>query len=194
MLFRSPNRKFLETIERNTDRLIALVQDLLQLSSLESGGEIGKEKIFLSELTQRVLSQLEPIKNAMGHEIVKTLKAETLNADPRRVEQVLYNLLENAIKYVPPRGKIEVSWAQDNHGVYLSVADNGPGIPLEYRERVFERFYRVDSARSRDQGGTGLGLSIVKHIMQRHGGKIWIEEGPEGKGARFSCFFPSEMD
>jgi two-component system phosphate regulon sensor histidine kinase PhoR len=184
------SRKFLETIERNTDRLIALVHDLLNLSSLESGAEIEREPIPLTELTNRVLSQLESLRTAKRHEIAVEVGATTLYADPKRVEQVVYNLVENAIKYVPPGGKIDVSWHEEGGGIQLEVSDNGPGVPLEHHGRVFERFYRVDSGRSRDQGGTGLGLAIVKHIMQRHGGKVSVDTGPDGHGSRFVCDFP----
>jgi two-component system phosphate regulon sensor histidine kinase PhoR len=108
------------------------------------------------------------------------------------VEQVLFNLVENAIKYVPAGGHISVEWLPlAEGGVQLSVTDDGPGIPREHHGRVFERFYRVDSGRSREQGGTGLGLAIVKHIMQRHGGSASVQSGPGGHGARFVCVFPA---
>ncbi|HEY8278326.1 MAG TPA: ATP-binding protein [Bdellovibrionota bacterium] len=185
-----PSRKFLETIERNTDRLIALVHDLLNLSSLESGAEIEREQVQLAELTSRVLGQLESVRAAKRHEISVKIGTPVLCADPKRVEQVLYNLVENAIKYVPAEGKIDVNWEIAEGAARLHVIDNGPGIPSEHHSRVFERFYRVDSARSRDQGGTGLGLAIVKHIMQRHGGNVSVSSGSGGKGTHFTCSFP----
>ncbi len=185
-----PSRKFLETIERNTDRLIALVHDLLNLSSLESGAEIEREEIPLDELTSRVLGQLETLRASKRHEITVKIGVPILWADPKRVEQVIFNLVENSIKYVPPGGKIDVAWALAEGTVQLRVADNGPGILPEHHSRVFERFYRVDSSRSRDQGGTGLGLAIVKHIMQRHGGNVSAQSGPGGRSAIFLCTFP----
>ncbi len=108
-------------------------------------------------------------------------------ADETRTEQVLSNLLENAVKYGREGGTVTVGGRDAGAGkVEVFVQDDGPGIPPESLERVFERFYRVDKARSREQGGTGLGLSIVKHIVQSHGGKVWVESEP-GKGAKF-CF------
>src|SRR5262249_26992889 len=135
--------------------------------------------------------QLEPMRKSKKHEITVNVRAPQLCADPKRVEQVLFNIAENSIKYVPAGGTISVDWdpAADG-GVELSVTDDGPGIPPEHHGRVFERFYRVDSARSRDQGGTGLGLAIVKHIMQRHGGKVSLYPGAGGRGSRFVCTFP----
>ncbi|MGZ3737662.1 MAG: histidine kinase dimerization/phospho-acceptor domain-containing protein, partial [Bdellovibrionota bacterium] len=127
-----PSRKYLETIEHNTDRLIALVHDLLNLSSLESGADIEREQIQLADLTARVLGQLDSLRAAKGHEITTTVETPTLLADPKRVEQVLFNLVENAIKYVPAGGKITVSWTLEEEGVQLAVTDNGPGIPPEH--------------------------------------------------------------
>lgn len=189
----TPSRKFLEAIERNTDRLIALVHDLLNLSSLDSGAELEGERIDVEELTHRVLSQLETLRAAKRHEIEVKIDVPQLWADPKRVEQVLFNLVENSIKYVPADGKIIVEWAHSGNSVQLHVHDNGPGIAREHHARVFERFYRVDSARSRDQGGTGLGLSIVKHIMQRHGGHVTLLSDAS-RGAHFVCTFPPSKE
>jgi two-component system phosphate regulon sensor histidine kinase PhoR len=185
----STARRFLATIERNTDRLIALVQDLLSLSALESGTDIEKEEIDLEDLCHRVATQVEPLRAEKRHELSFRTEAPTLYADPKRIEQVLFNLVENAIKYVPPGGHIDVKWAEGPGEVRLHVKDDGPGIPVEHHARVFERFYRVDSARTREQGGTGLGLAIVKHIVQRHGGRVRVQGGL-GLGTEFICSFP----
>jgi len=100
------------------------------------------------------------------------------------------NLLDNAIKYGGSEGTVTIRGRTGQDGtIELCVADNGPGIPEDARERIFERFYRLDKARSREQGGTGLGLSIVKHIIQCHGGKVWVESEP-GKGSRFFFSLP----
>ncbi len=187
----SSSQKFLETIERNTDRLIALVHDLLTISSLESGTDLQKEVIDLEALTSRVVNQLDNLKAAKDHQLQMNIETKVLFADPKRIEQVLYNLLENAIKYVPAKGHICVSWKEEGNEVRLHVLDDGPGIPEEHHGRIFERFYRVDSARTREQGGTGLGLSIVKHIVLRHGGKVKVQAGPQ-KGTEFICTFPLE--
>lgn len=191
----SPNRKFLDTIERNTDRLISLTHDLLNLSALESGVEIERQDIKLEEFTARVLAQLEGQRLAKRHKITtKIAGVTTLCADPKRLEQVLVNLVENSIKYMPAGGEITVEWSAVSEGTQLRVFDNGPGILPEHQSRVFERFYRVDSSRAREQGGTGLGLAIVKHIMQNHGGKVVARTNPAGHGADFVCTFPTSRE
>ena len=108
-----------------------------------------------------------------------------VRADADRIQQVLFNLVDNAIKYGHPEGRVWIN-ARPAEGPFaeVSVRDNGPGIPPDSLDRVFERFYRADKARSREQGGTGLGLSIVKHIVQSHGGKAWVESEP-GRGTTF---------
>lgn len=186
--------KFLEVIARNADRLMRLIEDLLDLSSLESSEaneEISqiKSEVDLRELTNKVLQQLEPRRAEKKHTIEAFYEAQGVQAEPERTEQVLVNLLENAIKYTPPEGKLKVRWARSPETVRLHVSDNGPGIPAEHQSRLFERFYRVDQARSRELGGTGLGLAIVKHIMQRHGGSAWVVS-ELGKGSEFICEFP----
>jgi len=183
--------KHIEIITRNVDRLIALVSDLLNLSSLESGGSsLELSSIDLKELTERVLLSLEEKRAEKEQNITSRFSANTLEADSRRVEQVMYNLVENAIKYAPKGKTIEIIWEKLNEKeICLHVLDDGPGIPPEHHPRLFERFYRVDKARTRDAGGTGLGLAIVKHIMQRHGGNIRVQ-GAIGKGTEFICTFP----
>ena len=114
----------------------------------------------------------------------------TATADENRLEQVLANLVDNAIKYGHEKGMVSVGGQKTGDDqIELFVQDDGPGIPVESLDRVFERFYRVDKARSREQGGTGLGLSIVKHIVQNHGGKVWVKSEP-GKGATFFFTLP----
>lgn len=183
------HKKFLETIERNTDRLIALVQDLLNLSSLESGADLEMQDIELRPLTERVILQLDSYRAEKNHKITTQFLTTSLYADPKRIEQVIFNLLENAIKYVPAGGNIEILW-DEKKDKRLIVSDDGPGIPPEQHNRIFERFYRLDSARTREQGGTGLGLAIVKHIVQRHGGKV-IVQSRKIQGTEFICTFPS---
>src|SRR4029450_6409997 len=112
-------------------------------------------------------------------------------ADPDRLEQVFVNLVDNAIKYGRVKGRVTVRGPPVNGHVEMCVADDGPGIPPEARERVFERFYRVDKARSRDSGGTGLGLSIVKHIVQAHGGEVSLQS-ELGTGTTFFFSVPPD--
>lgn len=178
----------LEKVARNTDRLLSLVNDLLDLSSLESGVELQRGRVSLRELTEKVLIQLEPIRLARSHQIEATYAVDSMHGDARRLEQVLTNLVENALKYTPDNGRVTIRWETKGESVVLRILDNGPGIPAEHHPRLFERFYRVDRARSRDGGGTGLGLAIVKHIVQRHGGTVEVRNAPE-RGTEFVCTF-----
>lgn len=177
---------FLDIIGSNVSRLKSLLDDLLDLSSLESGKELNMELVEVSQVTESVMKQVAPSQ----HPVTIEYGFEQLWGDFKRLEQVLRNLLENAVRYVPAGGKIEVIWDFSAEGhPRLRVRDNGPGIAPEHQARLFERFYRVDEGRSRDTGGTGIGLSLVKHIMQRHGGRIWVTS-QVGRGSEFVCEFP----
>jgi two-component system phosphate regulon sensor histidine kinase PhoR len=187
---RQVSREFLDIIARNVERLMALIGDLLDLSALESTDVLQKTQVPVEELTSRVARQLQGAIVAKNQVLDIEVGVPVVTADPKRVEQVLVNLLDNANKYTPIGGKIFVRWDGNSHDVTLRVKDNGPGIPPEHHGRLFERFYRVDKARSREQGGTGLGLAIVKHIMQRHGGEVWVES-KMGAGSSFVCRFPN---
>ena len=184
--------RFLQNIDKHADRLTFLIEDLLTISRLESGKVLfNLQTANLREIADRVVEDLRARaaekRIMLNNEIPEDL---TANVDASRLQQVFFNLVDNAIKYGRPEGCVKVLAA--NHGkgsVKMSVQDDGPGIPSDSCERVFERFYRVDKARSRDQGGTGLGLSIVKHIVQCHGGKVWVESEP-GKGATFHFTLP----
>ena len=170
--------RFLQTIEKHTDRLTYLIEDLLTISRLESGQIVmNVQPVELKAVAQRVLEDLRSraeeknvvIENALAGELVA-------RADADRLEQVLFNLVDNAIKYGRNPGSVIIGGkAVPDRKVEMWVRDDGPGIPAEARERVFERFYRADRARSREKGGTGLGLSIVKHIVQAHGGEVWVQ-------------------
>jgi len=184
--------RFLQTIEKHADRLTYLIEDLLTISRLESGRIVmNMQRVELRPVVDDVLNDLKSragdkdvvLENQVPEEIV-------VRADADRIQQVLFNLVDNAIKYGRPDGRV---WIQARLAVEqlieVSVCDNGPGIPPEAIDRVFERFYRVDKARSREQGGTGLGLSIVKHIVQYHGGTVWAESELE-RGTTFSFTLP----
>lgn len=184
--------KFLQTIDRNARRLDLLIQDLLIISSLESGRvSLSLGTVNLHALTDRMLADFKSRAEARHVKLVGTVPELSAHADEARLEQVLGNLLENAVKYGRDGGTVTVGGRATPDGILeMFVQDDGPGIPAEALERVFERFYRVDKARSRDQGGTGLGLSIVKHIVHSHGGRVWVESQP-GKGAKFFFTLPS---
>ncbi len=186
--------RFLQTIEKHADRLTFLIEDLLTISRLESGQIVlSVQPTELTPLVDHVLEDLSARATEKGITLRNTIPQETkVRADGDRLEQVLFNLIDNAIKYGKQDGVVEVSGrVNDDNLMEVSVHDDGPGIPEDARERVFERFYRVDRARSRDAGGTGLGLSIVKHIVQSHGGEVWIESEP-GKGSTFFFTLPRE--
>ncbi len=181
--------KFAGIIHNHAERLTSLINDILTLSYLESktvtlelnsldvSGTINKACMLLAE--SAAFKKINLL-NEVGPGIPRIM------ADQGRLEQVMVNLIDNAIKYTPEGGSIRIFAEQIANSVKLSVEDSGIGIPLKDQSRIFERFYRVDAARSREQGGTGLGLSIAKHIMQLHGGEITVNSTP-GKGSTFTC-------
>lgn len=184
--------KYIEVVNRNVDRLLALVGDLLDLSSIESGIKIGIKKCKTRDVTQTVLDQVSRLQNEKNIQISTIYHAGEFDGDDARAQQVLLNLIQNAIQYIPSNHKIEICWESVENGVQLRVKDNGPGISQEHLSRLFERFYRVDASRNRENGGTGLGLAIVKHIMQRHGGSVRVIS-QMSVGTEFICYFPNHM-
>ncbi len=187
--------KFLRTIERNANRLDLLIQDLLTISALESGRvTLELQPVNLKALAEKVFSHLQSKAENKNVTLVNELPESTVNADANRLDQVLTNLVDNAIKYGRADGTVTVGGKTLADGTWeIFVRDDGPGIPAAAIDRVFERFYRVDKARSRDQGGTGLGLAIVKHIVQAHGGEVRCESEP-GQGATFFFTLPVAAD
>jgi two-component system phosphate regulon sensor histidine kinase PhoR len=182
---------FLRIIARNAERLDLLIQDLLTISALESGRvQLQLQPVSLRVLADKVLADLKSRATAREVTLKNELPDLTAQADANRLEQVVANLVDNAIKYGQSHGSVVVGGKTlENGKIEVFVKDDGPGIPAESLDRVFERFYRVDKARSREQGGTGLGLSIVKHIVQNHGGEVWANSEP-GKGATFYFTLP----
>ena len=185
------SEKFLRTVERNARRLDALIQDLLAISELESGRvKLSPVSVHLSDVVDKVFSDLKGRAVARDVKLVNESGSLDVTADDGRLQQVLTNLVDNAIKYGRAGGTVGVGGhPMDGSKVQVFVRDDGPGIPPEALERVFERFYRVDKGRSRDQGGAGLGLSIVKHIVQSHGGEVWVTS-ETGKGTTFFFTLP----
>jgi two-component system phosphate regulon sensor histidine kinase PhoR len=185
-------QRFLKIIERNTQRLDLLIQDLLTISALESERiKLALLPTNLRPLADKIFADLHARADIKNIQLINELPELTALADANRMDQVLANLVDNAIKYGRAQGRVTVGGKMvDDHKIEIFVRDDGPGIPPEALDRVFERFYRVDKARSRDQGGTGLGLSIVKHIVQAHGGKVWVES-ELGKGAAFYFTLPA---
>jgi two-component system phosphate regulon sensor histidine kinase PhoR len=182
--------QFLDIVSRNVTRLIELVNDLLSLSTLDSNAELKLEMMEPLVISNQVVSELAPMAAAKNQAIRIVGQVPPFLADASKVDQVLRNLVSNAIKYGPEGKMIQVRWETGGpRTVLLKVIDEGPGIPEEHHSRLFERFYRVDRGRSRDIGGTGLGLAIVKHIMEIHGGEVRVESQP-GQGSEFVCQFP----
>lgn len=179
--------QFLTRIHNHAERLATLIGDLLTLSALESGNlALQPALLTLNSAVDSVCTLLEEKADAKGITIDRSAIADAppVLADRSKLEQVLFNLLDNAIKYTPEHGSIVVSATTADGMVRVAVADTGIGIPARDLPRIFERFYRVDPARSREIGGTGLGLAIVKHIVQLHGGTVTVESTP-GQGSTF---------
>lgn len=182
--------KFLDIVSRNIDRLIDLVGDLLSLSALDSDSELKLEMIHPLEISEHIVSEMAVLAGEKNISIRVIGSAPPFMADASKVEQVLRNLVSNAVKFIPNGKSVQIRWEEDGaKAVVLRVIDDGPGIPEEHLDRLFERFYRIDKGRTRDAGGTGLGLAIVKHIMQSHKGTVTVTSSP-GKGSEFVCTFP----
>lgn len=195
--------RFLEIILKQSDRLNLILEDLLELSKIESGRVSFKEApTDIRAVVERAMSLIQPLADKKGHRLSSSIGADLplVIGDEDRLGQVLTNLLDNAVKYTPRNGTITVAGrlapetigkASSNQFIELTVSDTGIGIPALDRPRVFERFYRVDKARSRELGGTGLGLAIVKHIVEGHGGQVWAEAN-QPQGTRFVVRLPVE--
>ena len=183
--------KFLQTIERHANRLALLIEDLLTSSELESGRAVLHLKpVALRPFAAKVIEDFAPRAQARGVKLLNEAPDLTVHADADRLQQVFANLVDNAIKYGRAGGSVTIGGqVLDAKRVQLWVRDDGPGLPPDAVGRIFERFYRVDKARSREAGGTGLGLSIVKDIVQAHGGEVWAESQP-GQGATFFFTLP----
>ena len=181
---------FSERIYKEARRLITLIEDIIKLSKLdEESVELEKEDVDLYELTREIVSRLSP--QAAQKNIRIELSGESVHYHGIRqiLDEMVYNVCENAVKYNYENGKVSV-WAGNTlNGPKISVSDTGIGIPKEHQERIFERFYRVDKSHSKERGGTGLGLSIVKHGALLHGAKVSVES-EEGRGTKISMQFP----
>jgi two-component system phosphate regulon sensor histidine kinase PhoR len=178
---------------KHADRLGRLVDDLLTISRAESRSvPLEVQRIDLHDLLRRVVEQFdEPIRSQAATVRITAADGDlTLEADAVRLEQVFLNLLENALKYGNRPGlTIDLYVERGGPNIHVQVTDNGPGIPREDQEHVFERFYRVHKDRSRETGGTGLGLSIVKNVVQAHGGNVSVRSAP-GEGSTFVVVLP----
>ena len=183
--------EFMQDMNHEIDRLTGIITDLLTLTRMDSEkGEMKKEPVDMSALTTEVIHLLRPVAEKRRQRIESAISSDLMmDGDRDRLYQILYNLTDNAIKYSPDGGRINVSLREEEDGLTWRVRDNGVGIPEEDQAHIFERFYRVDKARSRETGGTGLGLSIVKQLVTMHGGDITVRSEP-GKGSEFKVVFP----
>lgn len=186
------NMRFLGVIRRNAERMHSLIADILELSLIESGNvSVTIREVKLSAAVQDVLNSLSARAREREVTLVNEIGAEAVVfADLARLEQMLTNLVDNAIKFNRPGGMVTVDFSTSNGFDAITVTDTGEGILPEHATRIFERFYRADRARSREIGGTGLGLAIVKHLARLHGGEVSVNS-PLGSGATFRIELPA---
>jgi signal transduction histidine kinase len=164
-------------INNEINRLSHVISDLLSLVQIDTRSmQLNREDIDFSEIVRNAVRKLMPIAQDR-HQLITVNAAEAclMYADGLKLTQVVYNLIDNAVKYTQPAGQIAVTLTKNNKEAFLTVQDNGPGVPPEDQAQIFDRFYRVDKARSRETGGTGLGLSIVSQIVQLHGGTVSVK-------------------
>lgn len=185
------NERFLGIIRRNAERMHSLIADILELSLIESGNvTIDVREVNLNSAVQDVLTALSAKASERNVELKNEVPVgSVVSADFVRLEQMITNLVDNAIKFNRQGGKVSVGFAADDRHTFISVSDTGEGLLPEHSERIFERFYRADRARSRDIGGTGLGLAIVKHLARLHGGEVFVNS-VLGTGTTFRIELP----
>ena len=183
-------QRFLSIIRKNASRMHSLIDDILELTAIEGGNvPLRAATIDLHMLVQDVCASLAAKASAHNVTLKNNVAPEVMvYADERRLEQMLTNLIDNGIKFSREHGTVTISYESDTRDK-ISVQDNGDGIPSQHLERLFERFYRVDRARSRDMGGTGLGLAIVKHLALLHRGEVTVTS-ELGKGSTFTIHLP----
>ena len=183
-------KPFAEKIYKEANRLISLIADIIQLSQLDEGGsQFQMQQVALDMVMEEVEQRLQPLAEKKDVSLTMLAEPVTVQGNRQVLQEILYNLCENAIKYNKPQGTVQMSLQQLDGKAVVTVADTGIGIPVEEQQRVFERFYRVDKSHSRIIGGTGLGLSIVKHGVQMHHGEISMES-ELGEGTRIVVRLP----
>ncbi len=184
-------RRFLQELQDQTERLTALLDDLLELACLDAGRrEMTKDVVALDDVVDASVEKLSAVAEQKGQRVQTNVpKGLAVRGDAQAFERVMVNILDNAVKYTGEGGQITVTATEEGETALIEVADSGPGIPEADQSRIFERFYRVDRARSRRLGGTGLGLSIVKHIVELHGGQVGVTS-TVGEGSTFWVRLP----
>ncbi len=189
---REHNVLFLKRIAEQAERLHNLIVDLLRLARIEAGTDVFEiQKLSASKIITQACDEHLAVAKSKGVALIVDAAGESvrLKADPDGLRTILDNLLDNAINYTPRGGRVTVRWGRQDDAAFIEVADTGIGIPPEHQSRVFERFHRVDKARSRDAGGTGLGLAIVKHLVQVFGGRVDVESEVD-QGSTFRVTLP----
>lgn len=187
--------RYLNIILEETLRLRRLVDELLDLSHIEAGHlDIKKNSISIESIVEKVSKKVHPLCDSKKIELEIDIQGDIplIVADEDRIEQVLINLVDNAVRYSPKDSKVTVKVRPSDEGVIVTVKDSGQGIPPEELPFVWERFYKVDKSRERKKSGTGLGLAIVKKIVELHNGRVWAQNCDEG-GAEFSFYLPSSV-
>ena len=185
-------RERVATIDIETGHLVQMINELLDLSRIEQSSTVVRhDEVQVPPLVEASMRRLHTFAERQGVVLIELVPEDLppIRGDEDRLDQLLMNLLHNAIKFSPDGGTVTVTTDEHPDGVVISVSDQGEGIPKKDQTRVFERFYKVDRARQRGQGGTGLGLAIARHIAEAHGGRIWLES-EEGRGSTFSFSLP----
>lgn len=186
--------RFAGNIYTEAQRLILLVEDIIRLSQLDEGAAgMGREQVNLAQLVRETVSSLDSVASEAQVTVETELENVSVNGIEQLLSGVVYNLTDNAIKYNHPGGTVTIRLRERGEQAILQVADTGVGIPEESRERIFERFYRVDKSRSKAVGGTGLGLSIVKHAVMIHRGTIHVDS-TLGKGTTITVTLPKDSE
>ena len=196
-------RRSLVRVQHQAERLADLINDLLDISRIEAGRiQMKQEEISVSEIAEQRIEEISPQADAKSIEL-RLFASESLPqtiGDQERIGQVFTNLIGNAIKFTPESGKIAVRISangtlsgKSDKALHIEVIDTGEGIPIEERERVFNRFHQLGNINTRQEGGSGLGLSIVKSIVESHGGTVWVDDGYEGRGSNFQFTLPIEL-
>lgn len=183
-------KELLKPILVSVKNMSELMDDLLNLSKLDTGGKLVKLQLSTQAITEDILNEVSTVQQLTQKKIKIKYDASMIWANEDSIKQILRNLIINAIKYSGEMDSVEIEWLKSNSSVILKVRDFGPGIPKEHQDRVFERFYRIDKGRGRNQGGTGLGLALVKNHMLNHGGHIQLISD-SGQGCEFICEFPN---
>ena len=183
--------EMLEPILQSSDQMSDLMDELLNLSKVDVTTSLIKTSLSTEAVTNEVLNEVGNLLSMNQKKVTIVNQAESVYANAESLKQILRNLLVNAIKYSGDSSEIQIQWRQDPGSTYLTVKDNGPGISKEHQDRIFERFYRVDKGRNRDQGGFGLGLALVKHHMLNHNGQIKLNSS-HASGSEFICEFPQQ--